>query len=459
MKLKPHSYQLYAKEFIESHKEAMLFLDMGLGKTVISLMAIAHLIYEEFEVSKALVVAPLRVGRDTWPAEIEKFDDVSYLKYSVMIGSPRKRAEALFRDADVYIINRENLKWLTDYLHEAGIPWPFDMVVIDELSSFKNHNSQRYKALRQVRPKIKRIIGLTGTPASNSLMDLWSEVRIIDQGERLGRFITGYRNAYFHAGDMNPYTGIVYSYEPNDGAEEQIYDKISDIAISMKSVDYLDMPECVSAAREVEMSKSEYKVYDKMKKELVASIGDEPIDASNAAVLSNKLLQMANGAVYGSEKEVVRLHDHKLEMLEDLIEEACGQSVMVAYWFQHDHDRIRTYLEAKGHHPRDLKTSEDIMDWNDGKIDVLLVSPASAGHGLNIQKGGHILIWFSMIWSLELYQQTNARLYRQGQDHVVSIQHIVTKGTIDEHVINVLRNKKETQDSLIEAVKAELGGK
>ena len=364
---------------------------------------------------------------------------------SVMVGSAKQREAALHTPADVYVINRENVKWLTDYLEKHHTPWPFDMVVIDELSSFKNHQSQRWKALRKVRPKIKRMIGLTGTPASNGLMDLWAEVFLIDKGQRLGRFIGRYREAYFRAAGMNPYTGVVFNYQPLPGAEEAIYSRISDIAVSMKALDYLDMPDYVSVTHPVDMDESDRGLYDEMRKELLVEVDGECIDAANAAVLSGKLLQMANGAIYNEDREVREIHKQKLFMLEDLIEQANGQNVLIAYWYQHDHSRIMEHLTEKGYHPRDIKSDADIADWNAGKIQVGLISPASAGHGLNIQRGGHILIWFSMIWSLEMYQQTNARLWRQGQKEVVTVHHIVCRDTVDEDVLKALEHKDTTQ--------------
>ena len=424
---------------------------------MISLSAIMDLMFDRFEVSKVLVIGPLRVCSSVWPQERLKWDGLDFLQMSVIVGSSRQREEALKAPADVYVVNRENVKWLVDYLEKYHIPWPFDMVVIDELSSFKNHQSQRWKALRKVRPRIKRMVGLTGTPASNGLMDLWAEVYLIDGGQRLGRFIGRYREAFFKPSGMNPYTGVVYNYVPLPGAEEAIYDQISDIAVSMKALDYLDMPEYLPVTHVVEMDGRERKLYEEMKKDLLVTVEGEEIDAANAAALSGKLLQMANGAIYGEDGNAVKIHDKKLLMLEDLIEQANGQNVLVAYWFRHDHERIIEHLEAKGYAPRDIKTEADIADWNEGKIQVGLISPASAGHGLNIQKGGHILIWFSLIWSLEMYQQTNARLWRQGQTEVVTAHHIVCKDTVDEDVIKALEHKDMTQQKLIAAVKAAVG--
>ena len=456
MKFVPYKYQEYAIQYLTEHKEAMMLLSMGLGKTVISLSAIQKLMFDRFEVSKVLVIAPLRVCAAVWPEERVKWDGLDFLKMSVVIGTAKQREAALRSAADVYVINRENINWLVDYLERQHISWPFDMLVIDELSSFKNHRSMRWRALKKVRPKIKRVVGLTGTPASNGLMDLWAETYLIDSGKRLGRFISRYREAYFKPADMNPYTGVVFSYVPRLGAEEAIYNRISDISVSMKSVDYLDMPECVMVNHPVDMDEYDMELYEEMKKELVVKLGDDIIDAANAAVLSGKLLQMANGAIYNDSKEIRRIHDKKLEMLSDLIEQANGQSVLVAYWFQHDHQRIADYLTKEGYKPRDIKTDKDIADWNAGNIQVGLISPTSAGHGLNLQRGGHILIWFSLVWSLELYQQTNARLWRQGQKEVVTIHHILTRDTVDEDVLEALEHKDITQQNLISAVKARL---
>ena len=423
---------------------------------MISLSAIMDLLFDSFEVSRVLVIGPLRVCSSVWPQELEKWDGLGFMHMSVVLGSEKQRKAALQTPADIYVINRENVKWLVDYLEKYRIPWPFDMVVIDELSSFKNHQSQRWKALRRVRPHIKRIVGLTGTPASNGLMDLWAETFLIDGGKRLGRFIGRYREAYFRPGSMNPLTGVVFSYVLRPGAEEAIYNRISDITVSMKALDYLDMPDCVMVNHPVEMNEGERKLYDKMKKELLVEVNGETIDAANAAVLSGKLLQMANGAIYNEQREAMVIHDQKLLMLEDLIEQANGQNVLVAYWFQHDRERIREDLIDLGYRPRDIRSEQDIADWNGGKIQIGLISPASAGHGLNIQKGGHILIWFSLVWSLEMYQQTNARLWRQGQEEVVTIHHIVTRGTVDEDVLAALEHKDTTQQNLISAVKAHM---
>ena len=416
------------------------------GKTVTTLTAIRDLMYDTFEVKRVLVVAPLRVARDTWPEEIRKWDHLKDLTCSVVVGSVAERRRALQKKADIYIVNRENLAWLYE-----NSRLDFDMVVLDELSSFKNHQSKRFRAMKALRPNVKRIVGLTGTPSGNGLMDLWAEFRILDMGERLGRYISQYRNLYFKPDKRNGM--VVYSYKPLPGAEEAIYHQIADITVSMKATDYLEMPELVSVAKEVRLSEKEKERYDELKKSLVLELPGGEVTSANAASLTLKLSQMANGAIYTDDKNVVNIHDRKLEALEDLVESANGKPVLVAYWFKHDKDRIRERMEA-----RELKEPQDFADWNAGKIPVALIHPASAGHGLNLQQGGSILIWFGLTWSLELYQQTNARLWRQGQaDKTVIIQHIVAKDTIDERILNVLKHKNGTQAALIEAVKADLG--
>ena len=457
MKFNPYAYQEFAIRFIREHPQAMLLLDMGLGKTIITLTAIVEMMLESSEIRKVLVVAPLRVARTVWPKEKDLWDHTSLLRMSVLTGTAKQRAVALNESADVYVINRENVKWLVDHLEQNGRSWPFDMLVIDELSSFKNHMSQRWRALWKVRPRIRRIVGLTGTPTGNGLLDLWAETTLIDRGRRFGSF-SRFRDTWFHPASVDPWTGMIYSYAPNPGAEKAIYRKLRDLSVSMRAGDHLVMPECLSVTHEVEMDPGEQKIYDAMKEGLLVEVGEDILTAKSAASLTGKLLQMANGAVYSDEGETILLHDRKLEALEDLLEQANGQNVLIAYWYRHDHDRIRERLKKAGYHPRDLKTDQDITDWNDGKIPVALISPASAGHGLNIQRGGHILIWFSLVWSLELYAQTNARLWRQGQKEVVTIHHIVTRGTVDEAVFSALKRKDTTQQNLITAVKAQLEG-
>ena len=445
MKYNPHEYQRQATQFIEQRDESALFLEMGLGKTVITLTAIRNL-FDDFAVDRVLIVAPLRVARDTWPAELRKWDHLAGLTYSVAVGSRAEREAALAADADIYIINRENLPWLVQNVRR----WPFDMVVLDELSSFKNHKAKRFRALKARRKNIRRIVGLTGTPAPNGLLDLWAQYRLLDQGERLGRFITHYRDQYFIPDQHNQHQ--IFSWKPREGAEDEIYGLIGDMTMSLKTVDHLQLPPVTSTRVMVSMSDRERTVYERLKRDMVVSLDGEVIDASNAATLSGKLLQLASGAIYTPDHDVVSVHDRKLDALEDLIEQANGQPVLVAYWYKHDAERIMERIPSAV----DLKTRDDMRAWNDGRIPVALIHPASAGHGLNLQSGGHLLIWFSLTWSLELYEQTNARLHRQGQQMPVSIMHIVTAGTVDEAVLRALDGKHVTQDGLIEAVKTEL---
>ena len=452
MRYSPHEYQRYATEYIETHPVAAVLLDMGLGKTSITLTALNNLLFDSFEVRRVLVVAPLRVARNTWGAEIEKWDHLDGLHYSVAVGTETERLSALKKPADIYLINRENVQWL---IMESGISFDFDMVVIDELSSFKNHQTKRFKALMKVRPKVKRIVGLTGTPSSNGLMDLWAEFRLLDMGERLGRFIGQYRTSYFRPDKQNGQ--VVFSYKPLPGAEKQIYSRISDITISMKSTDHLRMPELINSRYTVYLSEKEDSRYADLKKDLVLQLPDGEITAANAASLSGKLSQMANGAVYTDAGETVAIHERKLDALEDIIEAANGKPVLVAYWFRHDLERITERLQKLKIPYARLDTDGSIRKWNAGEIPVALIHPASAGHGLNLQGGGNTLVWFGLTWSLELYQQTVARLWRQGQEsETVVVQHIITKGTIDERIMKALSEKDTTQAALIDAVKADL---
>ncbi len=446
MRYKPHDYQDYATQFILDHPVAAIFLDCGLGKTVITLTAMEELLHDRFEVSRILIIAPLRVARDTWPAEIQKWEHLRQLTFAVAVGTERERIVALAQWAELTIINRENVDWLVS---KSGWPFDFDMIVIDELSSFKSYQARRFRALMKARPLAKRVVGLTGTPSANGLMDLWAEFRLLDMGKRLGRFITHYREELFLPDKRNQQ--MVFSYKPRPGAEDEIYRRIGDITISMRSADYLKLPELVLTQSVVTMSAKERKAYDAMKTEMVTTIGEQEIDAVSAAALSNKLLQMAGGAVYSEDGKALHLHDRKLDALEDLVESANGRPVLVAYWYKHDADRIHKRLTV-----REIKTSQDIMDWNAGKVPIALIHPAGAGHGLNLQAGGSVLIWFSLTWSLELYQQTNARLYRQGQRNTVTIVHIITEETIDEQVMRALEKKDKTQAALLDAVKAEL---
>ena len=452
MKYVPHDYQAYATNFILTHPEAAVLLSMGLGKSVITLTAIQELCLDTFEISRVLVIAPLRVARDTWPAEIGKWDHLKDLSYSVVVGNEKERLAALMRPAFLYIINRESVQWLVE---ESGLPFRYDMIVIDELSSFKSWQAKRFKALMKVRPSVKRIVGLTGTPSSNGLMDLFAEFRLLDMGKRLGRFIGQYRNAFFTPDKTNGQ--IVYSYRPLPGAESEIYRRIGDITISMKACGNIRMPELITTNYEVDMTPAERREYELLKKELVLSLPEGEVTASNAAVLTGKLLQLSSGAIYSDDGRVVHLHDRKLDALEDIIEDMNGRSLLVAYWFKHDYDRIVRRL-AKDDIPFERLDSEDSMQrWNAGQIQVGLAHPASTGHGLNLQAGGSAICWFTPTWSLELYQQMNARLYRQGQKaETVVITHIVTKGTVDGRVLRALGEKDRVQEALIEAVKAEV---
>ena len=446
MKFVPHDYQKYAIDYIISHPEAAVLLDMGLGKTVISLTAIQELVLERFEVKKVLVVAPLRVTR-VWKDEVQKWDHLKNLSISIAVGTPDERRAALWRNTTITVINRENVKWLVT----CGIPLDFDMLVIDELSSFKNHQSQRFKALMKLRPKVKRVVGLTGTPASNGLMDLWSEYKLLDGGERLGRFIGRYRSTYFRPDRTNGQ--IIYSYKPLPGSEEKIYKLVEDMTISMKAADHLKMPEYIENVIKVQLSDEEMQKYKHLKVEMVFADPEGEVDATNAAALSNKLSQMANGAIYDESHKIIPIHERKLDALEDLIEGANGKTVLIAYWFKHDFERIKErFPEA-----RDIREDKDIQDWNQGKIPIACIHPASAGHGLNLQAGGNCLIWYGIIWSLELYQQTNGRLWRQGQKaRTVVVHHIITEHTIDESIMAALQLKDKTQAALIDAVKAEV---
>ena len=447
MKYKPYDYQEYATQWILDKEKAGLLLDMGMGKSVITLTAIDELMFDYFEVSKVLVIAPLRVAESTWDEEAAKWDHLKHLKISKVLGTEKERINALYTKADIYIINRENVKWLVD---KCGKDWPFDMVVIDELSSFKSHRAQRFKALRKVRPFMKRVVGLTGTPAPNGLIDLWSQIYLLDGGERLGKTITGYRERYFLPDKRNQH--IVFTYKLKEGAEEAIYEKLSDICVSMKAEDYLKLPERINNIIPIHLPKKAKEKYDQLERDLLLPLKDSDIVANTAGVLANKLLQMSNGAVYDEDGDVQEIHNAKLKALEDTIEAANGKPVLIFYSYKHDLDRIKKHLK------RDdltvLDTSEDVKNWNEGKIPIMLAHPASAGHGLNLQAGGNIIIWFGLTWSLELYSQANARLYRQGQKQNVIIHHLVAKDTMDEDVIKALEGKEVGQEALLNAVKA-----
>ena len=445
MQYRPHDYQTYAKDFVLGHPYCGLILDMGLGKSVITLTALWDLILDSFDLRRVLVVAPKRVAEDTWPREIEKWEHLKGLTYSLVLGSEKQRRAALQRRAFLYIINRENIAWLVE-----NTRWRFDALVIDELSSFKSSKAQRFRALKKVRPLCHRVIGLTGTPAPNTLIDLWPQIYLLDMGKRLGRFVTHYRERFFLPDKRSSYA--IFSYKLRDGAEQQIYDLISDICVSMRAIDHLQMPALIANRVIVRLSKSEHVLYNTLKRDMFLALNNNEIDAVNAAALSGKLCQLANGAIYAADSHAVRFHDRKLDALEDLIEGANGKPMLVAYWFKHDLDRIRERFAV-----REIRESRDIADWNAGRIPIAVIHPASAGHGLNLQSGGNTLIWFGLTWSLELYQQTNARLWRQGQKaDTVVIHHIVAEGTIDEQVLDALERKETTQTALMNAVKAQL---
>lgn len=447
MKFLPYTYQQYAINKIISECNVGLLLDMGMGKTVSTLTAIQHLMYEMFNVQKVLVIAPLRVAKTTWPDELEKWDHLSMLEMSLVIGSREERQQALQRWADVYVINRENVSWLVEYYKKA---WPFDMIVIDELSSFKSTKAKRFRDLRKVRPLSSRVVGLTGTPTSNGLIDLWAQMYLLDRGERLGKTITAYRDHFFVPGRRNGH--IVYEWNLKEWAEDAIYDAISDICVSMTADDYLDMPERIVNEIPVPLSDKSWRQYKQLEKDLLLPFVDSDVVADTAAVLSNKLLQLANGAIYDEDHAVQHVHDAKIDALQDLNEETDGHPLLVFYWYKHDLSRLQQAFP----HASVLQTPEDVKDWNTGRVSMLLVHPASAGHGLNLQDGGSLIVWFGLTWSLELYQQANARLYRQGQQHTVIIHHLIAKGTMDERVMQSLRQKACTQDDLLQAVKAEI---
>ncbi|WP_426707565.1 SNF2-related protein [Corynebacterium auriscanis] len=451
MKYKPHDYQQHAINYMRHHPTAALFLDMGLGKSVISLTAIQHMLTDDFTAIRPLVIAPLRVARDTWTEEIHKWDHLNNLRPAVMVGTPTQRLRALHANADIWIINRENLPWLDKQLHGT---WPFDTVIIDELSSFKSHQSKRFKVLKKHRPHINRIYGLTGTPAPNSLLDIWAPFRLIDQGARLGDTITGYRDKYFTPGRRNGH--IVYDWKLKPGAEDRIHGAISDITLSMKAIDHLDMPEATIIDRRVTLDTTAQAAYRRLRDDMVADIGGDIVDAGSAGVLAGKLQQLAAGAIYVDEDHNFRqIHDAKLDALDDIIEEANGQTVLVAFWFKHDLAR----LKARYPTGRLLDTDADMAAWKRGRLPIAFIHPASAGHGLNLQSGGHILVWFTPIWSLELFEQTNGRLNRQGQTHPVTIIRIIANNTIDTHITKALEKKDTTQQALIKAVSATLKGK
>lgn len=445
---KPRNYQTYTINFIKQHPKAAIFLDMGMGKTVSTLTALDELMHDHFEVQKPLVIAPLRVARDTWPAEVKKWNHLKNLRISLIWGTPKQRKKAIQADADIYVINVENTQWLVKELQDD---WPFDAVVIDELSTFKNHDSKRFKALMSTRQHMDRLIGLTGTPTSRSLEDLWAPFKLFDGGQRLGQYITHFRHRYFTPDKRNGHQ--VYSWKLKPEGEEGIYEAIGDITVSMQSSDHLELPPLTISTKTVYLDEKERKAYDRFKREMVIEMQGETIDAGNAAVLSNKLLQLSSGSIYVDQGRTVSVHSQKLDALEDLIESANGHTVLVAYWFKHELERLQRRFPTG----RQLSSSQDITDWCNGDIPIGFIHPASAGHGLNLQSGGHIMVWYTTPWSLELYQQTNARLHRQGQTQPVTIVHIEVDRTIDQQVIKSLESKNETQTALINAVKVNLG--
>lgn len=444
-KFVPHQYQQYAIDFLLQHEQAGLFLDMGLGKTVITLTALKQL-KKKGEIDKTLVVAPKIVAENVWKQEPKKWDHLQDLSFSYILGSPKKREKALKVKADIYVITRDNVAWLVDYLKDT---WFFDTLVLDELSSFKNHQSKRFKKLKKIRPYVKRVIGLTGTPIPNGYMDLWAEMYLLDMGERLEKYITRYRRKYFY--EINRWSFIDYKLKPD--VNKIIDRKISDICLSMKAKDYLKLKKPQVIDVKVSLSSKEMKVYKEMEKEAVLAIDEEVITATSAGIVVNKLLQLANGAIYTQEQKKYKvIHDRKLEALEELIEQAAGENVIVYYNYQHDKDRIL----AKFSEARVLKNEKDVEDWNAGKIKILVAHPASTGHGLNLQDGGSIAIWFGLNWSLELYQQANARLHRQGQKNTVRIYRIIAENTVDNRVLEVLNGKNMRQEELLEQLRAEV---
>lgn len=453
MEFKPHSYQQMAIDKIIDTPRAGLFLDMGLGKTVITLTAIDQLMNDYFEVSRVLVIAPLRVAEDTWSRESQKWDHLKHLRISKVLGSASNRRKALAKDADIYVINRENVVWLTDELSQVGDGWGFDMVVIDELSSFKSHAAKRFKALRKYITRSSRVVGLTGTPAPNGLIDLWSQIYLLDGGERLGTTISGFRSRYFIPNQRNQH--MIYNYKPREEAEQAINAKISDICISMRAEDWLDMPERIDNVQRVKLSDDEMDRYNQFERDCYLDFLEGEVTAASAAALSNKLLQYSNGAMYLADGGYVETSNAKLDVLDEIIELSNGKPILCFYSYKHDLERIQKRFKFA----KKLGGSEDIEKWNNGEIPLLLAHPAGAGHGLNLQAGGNIIVWFGLTWSLELYQQANARLYRQGQENAVIIHHLITEGTADESVLASLRGKKDVQDELLDSLKAKYGDK
>jgi SNF2 family DNA or RNA helicase len=448
MKFEAKYYQKFCIDKVIQQKEVGLLLDMGMGKSIISLTAVEELMYDYFTIRKVLVIAPLKPAIETWPAEIQKWDHTKHMTFSMVIGSKEARLSALAKESDIYIVNRENVQWLVEYYKKK---WPFDMVVIDELSSFKSSKAQRFRALKRVRPYIQRIVGLTGTPSPNGLLDLWPEMYLLDCGKALGKTLTGYRDQYFLPDKRN--SQMIFSWKPRPDAENEIYKKLEGLCVSMKTADYLQLPERLDIRHEIEPSEETLALYQKLEKDMLLPYDDGDIDAGSAAILVNKLLQVAGGAAYNENGETKVLHDEKMEALDNLLEEANGQPVLLFYAYKHERDRI---MER---HPEavDVKEKSAVKEWNAGHIPILLAHPASAGHGLNLQFGGHIVIWYGLPCSLELYQQANKRVHRMGQKQTVLIHHLLMKNTADTWVLDkVLAPKTERQDALLEALKARI---
>lgn len=451
MKFLPHNYQQYCIDRILSDSALGLFLDMGLGKTVITLTAIQELRFHRFAVSRVLVIAPKKVAEATWSKEAAKWDHLKTLRISTVLGSAAKRIRALNTPADIYIINRENVAWLVDHYRND---WPFDMVVLDESSSFKNWRAKRFRALKLVRSRIQRLIELTGTPAPNGLMDLWAQIYLLDGGQRLGKTIGQYRERFFDPDKRS--RDQIFSYAPKDGADYTINQAISDLCVSMKADDYLELPDCIAEEMPVVLNITAKKAYERLEKEMLLQVDDSTIDAGSAAVLTGKLLQLCDGAVYDDSGQAVEIHNCKIEAFMELVEMLHGAHALVFYNFQHDRERLKKALSKTGLRVRVYGGAQDDLDWNAGKIDILLAHPASCAYGLNLQDGGHHVIWFGLTWSLELYQQANKRLHRQGQKHPVVVHHLVVQGGVDEDVMSALQDKGDTQEALMQALKARI---
>ena len=453
MKFIPHSYQRYAIERIISDPAIGLFLDMGLGKTVITLTAINDLRFNLWAVSRCLVVAPKKVAEATWQREAEQWDHLKHLRIISVLGNVQKRIRALNTPGDIWVINRENIPWLVDYYRNS---WPFDMVVLDESSSFKSSKAKRFKSIKLVRPRIQRLVELTGTPAPNGLEDLWAQIYLLDEGKRLGKTITGFREAYFTQDWAHP--GQQYrTYSPQDGAEGRIQQAISDICISMKADDYLELPDYIEDIVPVALDTKALKAYKTLERDMLLTVDTETITAQSAAVLNGKLLQICSGAVYDTDGKVVEIHNCKIEAFLEVVEQLSGEHALVFYWFQHERDRLLAVLENTSLRVRVYKGPEDEKDWNAGEIDLLLAHPASCGYGLNLQAGGHHIIWYGYPnWALEIYQQANKRLHRQGQKFPVIAHHLVVQGGMDEAVVDALHDKGDTQEALMQALKARI---